>query len=219
MIRDDFWIEERGYGAIRFYRLLPFFLLITSCAVLETTPDKQIFDRAPLPNEWQLDGRIGIQQPEQSWHASFHWQQQDSGFQITLRGPLGQIQGRVIKQGVEVELIDGNGRRHSSNSTELDELVRERLGVPVPINNLSYWIVGRPHSERPWRLLESPQGRWQGFIQAGWEIHISKWREFEGHWLPAKLQLQRDAIQVRLVIRNWAASAAPISSSNSTERL
>lgn len=221
MIQDDFWIEERVYGAVRFSVLLPFLLLITSCAVVKTAPDKQIFDSAPLPDEWQLDGRIGIQQSEHSWHASFHWSQQDRDFQITLRGPLGQIQGRVIKHGMEVMLIDGNGQRQSSNSTELDELVRKHLGIHVPINYLSHWILGRPHPGRSWRLLELPQGRPQGFsfTQADWEIHVNSWREVDGHWLPARMLLQRNAIQVRLVIRNWAASAAPTSSSNNAERL
>ncbi|HEC15283.1 MAG TPA: outer membrane lipoprotein LolB [Sedimenticola sp.] len=187
--------------------LLLFSILLVACARPALQPEEVVFTEAGIPENWLLDGRIGLQLPDRSWQAAIHWNQHGEDFEISLRGPFGQGLGRVQKQGKDVVLTDGEGRTLRRSASELDHLVTEQLGVPVPIGSLRYWVLGRPRPGRSWRLLDSSQGRRQGFSQVGWDIRFDNWSSFDGRMLPARLTMRRDAVRLRLVLHEWAATS------------
>jgi len=150
-------------------------ILLIACSRPTLKLENVVFGKAELLENWRLEGRIGIQLPNDSWQSSIHWNQQGGDFKISLYSPFGRILGRVEKQADEVLLIDGDGQTHHRSSKELDYLVSEQLGVPVPISSLRYWVLGQPQPNQSWQLLDSSKGESQGFSQAGWDIRFHRW--------------------------------------------
>ncbi|NNG13679.1 MAG: outer membrane lipoprotein LolB, partial [Gammaproteobacteria bacterium] len=88
---------------------------------------------------WTLDGRISLRQDEEAWHASLQWQQIDSAYHINLFGPFGQ--GALQLDGSPQSVIlqhDGE----TVQSDDAEQLLRQRVGLQVPVNGLRYWAVG-----------------------------------------------------------------------------
>ncbi|VAX05909.1 hypothetical protein MNBD_GAMMA26-621 [hydrothermal vent metagenome] len=188
--------------------LIFFSILLIACVRPVLQPEDVVFSESKLPEKWLLEGRIGIQLPSQSWQAAIHWHQYGEDFEISLRSPFGRVLRRIQKQDEDVVLVDGDGQTYYRSAGELDHLVSEQLGVPVPVSSLRYWILGQPQPGRSWQLLDSAQGVAQGFSQEGWKIRFHGWSLFNERMLPARLTLRRDAIKVRLVLHEW--STAPV---------
>ena len=184
--------------------LLPF--LLAACAKPALQPDNIVFSKNELPENWLLKGRIGVQLPDQSWQTAIQWNQHGEDFEISLRSPFGRVLSRIQKQGDNVVLVDGDKQTHYRSISELDHLLSEQLGVPVPVSSLRYWILGQPQPGRSWQLLDSSQGNTQGFSQAGWNIHFSRWSLFDGRMLPSRLMLRRDVIKLRFVLHEWVVA-------------
>jgi len=149
-----------------------------------------------------------VQWPNHSWQAAIHWDQQNEDFKLSLHNPFGQLLGRIEKQGKEAIFVDEDGRNHHRSASELDQLVRQQIGIPVPVDNLRYWILGQPQPDQSWQLLDTSQGNAHGFSQADWDIHFNRWSLFGGRMLPSRLTLQHGKITLKFVLHDWIATSA-----------
>lgn len=149
---------------------------------------------------WTLDGRISLRQDEEAWHASLQWQQIDSVYHINLFGPFGQ--GALQLDGSPQSVIlqhDGE----TVQSEDAEQLLRQRVGLQVPVNGLRYWAVGlaAPGSEHKKEL--DPAGRLATLQQNGWRVRYRSYVAVKGFMLPGKIFLDRDGLDVRLVVDQW----------------
>ncbi len=188
--------------------LLLIFFLLTACARPALQPDNIVFGENELPKNWSLKGRISVQLPNHSWQAAIHWNQQGEDFKLSLHNPFGQVLGQIEKQGQDVVLADGDGHNHHHSASELNHLISQQIGIPVPVDSLRYWILGEPQPGQPWQPLDASQANTQGFSQANWNIHLNRWSLFDGRMLPSRLMLQRDKIKLKFALHNWVATPA-----------
>ncbi len=153
-------------------------------------------------DSWQANGQVAVRSADDGGSASMIWRQTAAGFSLRLHGPFGQ--GAVLIEGdansATMRLADGRIQRAGS----AQELLLRELGWSVPVSVLRYWILGRPAPGYPteeFRLNES--GLLGNLSQAGWRVTYQGYREAGQGTLPAKIELRREALRVRVVLSDW----------------
>ena len=171
-----------------------FILLLTGCAA---TPALKSSRSAAEFTDWQLNGTHG----DQGWHASLLWQERSDGFQLKLSGPLGQGGFQLAGDERGVMLVDAEG--NSSFARDGDALLLQATGWHLPVVGMRYWVRGLPVPDIEARPVYDELGRMSHLEQSGWTINYQRYQLVEGAAVPSKMQLVRDDISVRLVIRQW----------------
>lgn len=179
-----------------------FFLLAgAGCATLPA--------EGPAQDGFDLRGKLGIVQADESFSARFLWRQQAAAFSIDLWGPLGQ--GRVQLTGDEhsLELRDSDGSVISSGVPEA--VMNRHLGWSLPLSVLPHWVRGRPApSTAVAGRVEDGSGRLTGFRQLGWQVELERYQRLsdsaagdEPVYLPHRVTARRGEYRVRLAISEW----------------
>ena len=106
-----------------------------------------------MPSDWQINGKLALQVPDQNQPTQlqshvlrFTWQQQNDDFTLQLIGPLNIGSIRIIKQQQLTTFNQGDRRIESSNA---EQLLSEQANLPLPLNSLSFWLVGQPSPNWP----------------------------------------------------------------------
>ena len=184
----------------RFLSVFPAALLLTGCAVTPTLETWQS-PTATQISDWQFTGRVSLVQDEQGWHAGMSWQEHADRFQLQISGPLGQEAFRLTGNSTGVILEDKKGKKTSA--PDADSLLLQTTGWSLPVNGLRYWVRGLTVPGEKARERRDLQGRLLELEQSGWAINYSRYHFVDGLGWPAKLQLVRDDVSVRLVIDKW----------------
>lgn len=150
---------------------------------------------------WNIAGRLALQTGQEGWHISYRWQQQDQLYHIILADPLGQTSAELQGRPNGVTLLMADGR--SATADNPDQLLEKRLGWPVPVQGLYYWVRGLPVPDVPESHGLDRDGRLIWLKQSGWDISYRRYGDFAGLSLPTKIFLDNDRIKVRLVIDGW----------------
>lgn len=149
-----------------FKRILVFCLAFTSlilvgCSSLQEMPKDA--------RQWQ--GRFSVQVSEglhnERNSGTFVFQNYNTTFNLDLYGPLGVTVAKISVDENHATLErPGEEPVHSNNAENLTSLA---IGYPIPIDQLSAWLEGKPIANRPFRLLTEEKG----FEQAGWKVLYS----------------------------------------------
>ena len=200
------WCASRCWGAALMTLLI---VLAAGCAVAPpaspTAPDAWAARQSTLARltQWQADGRIGVVNGQDGWHASFQWAQQDPTYRIDIIGPLGQ--GRVTIQGDEREVSIQTQDGQRSTAPDPDLLLEQTLGLRLPVTGLRYWVRGLP-APGPTALLQTDAaGRLTRLEQNGWVIEYPTYAPSSvfNLDLPERIVARRLDLGVKLVIEQW----------------
>jgi len=178
-------------------------LLLGGCAA---TPHLQSSRSAAEFSDWQLNGRIALTHGDQGWHASLLWQQRADRYQVKVSGPLGQGGFQLAGDERGVVLIDAEG--NASFARDGDALLLQTTGWHLPVTGMRYWVRGLPVPETEATRVYDESGRLSHLEQSGWSIDYQRYQLVEGAAVPAKMQLAREDIDVRLVINQWQLGPA-----------
>ena len=149
-----------------------------------------------------MRGRVAILNETEAWHLNVDWQQYNGSYRIEMWGPFGS--GRVQLQGNEhgVRLIDSEQRVYYSHDPE--SLLYRHTGVHMPVTGLRYWILGLAD---PGRSQQQPvvdqYGRLASVQQNDWNVELKRYTRIGQLELPDKLSVNKDHIQVKMVVDNW----------------
>jgi len=152
--------------------------------------------------QWRASGRVAVRSASDGESASLLWRQGPAAYSLRLHGPFGQ--GAVLIEGKpdSVTLRRADGKvSHAANA---QELLRRELGWSLPVSVLRYWILGRPASG--FRIDEfrlNAAGLLGRLSQAGWQVRYLGYREVDQGVLPAKIELRRADVRVRVVLSQW----------------
>lgn len=156
--------------------------------------------------DWQLEGRLGVQRPAEAWQARIVWHHEISQDRLLILGPLNQgMLSIVLREGM-IYLNEGQGEKISSHEPE--KVLQERLGFPVPIYSLRYWILGLPDPALA-HAAASNLGGVSVFEQAGWTVESSDHGVSDGYRVPGKLKIQGREVKLKLVIDQWKTRIHP----------
>ncbi len=156
----------------------------------------------PAPESFRLEGRVSVKTEADSFSGGMVWRHGRKSEELLLRTPLGQGVAELRGGPQGMELKDSEGHVHRAASA--DELVRQALGMELPLRGLVWWIVGHPRPGAPYQAKADESGRLASLDQDGWHIEFSRYRPEGGYLVPGKLVAGRDdKLEIRLVVDNW----------------
>lgn len=171
--------------------------------------------------QWSINGRIAVQTATDGGQADYSWQQMNTtDYNIRLQAPLGAgttwVEGRA--QGVKLH----NSSGESLFDTNVDELMMQINGWPLPVSGLRSWVLGLPSKATTYKVSEwQENGLPRVMLQDGWRIEFRQYKKEAGIFLPHKLFIRRldakervaagmsaneelEEVDVRLIIRQWS---------------
>ncbi|SNX60664.1 outer membrane lipoprotein LolB [Nitrosomonas ureae] len=192
-----------------------FILFLPGCRTLPTQPPSDaiattIFTEplaANIPNisasDFNIVGRISVQDKSQSFSGNFRWQHMTASDEILLFTPLGQAVAEITKDSEGVRLI--TSKLEAFYATDVESLTEQILGWRMPLDGLQYWIQG---THAPLTAAEKDLDRTDQVIairQDGWHIHYSSFTPARSNspMLPRVINLFYDNLRIRLIVDNW----------------
>ena len=151
---------------------------------------------------WQIEGRIGIETPQQSLSADALWVQHKQHYHMALSGALGLGTVTLSNQSGQIVLVNAKGQHFTAQSAST--LMQQQLGWYVPVIGLYYWVRGLPIPNVVSQRSLNQYGTLQALNQQGWHIVYDQYHEQHGLLLPGRLVMTRDQLRVVLLINRWA---------------
>ena len=154
---------------------------------------------------WRARGRVAVRSTAEGFSASFDWREAAGRGEIDVRGPLGAGAARITRSAdsIRIETASGPPLEIAAPFAALESELTARLGFPLPIGPLRYWLLGVPD---PALASEASAG---GFAQAGWTVALQQFAPVAGAPapLPSRLVLKREATEIRVLVSTWTVSS------------
>ena len=165
----------------------------------ESVAEDQIVPAA----DFNILGRISIQNQDQRFSGSFRWQHLASSDEILLFTPLGQAVAEVAKGDDGVRLITSKLEAFYANDVE--SLTQEVLGWRLPLDGLQYWIQGTHSPATAAQKDLDNKDQVIAIRQDGWKIHYGSYMVPQKNQipLPKTLDLVYENLRIRLVVDDW----------------
>jgi outer membrane lipoprotein LolB len=150
---------------------------------------------------WRAHGRVAVRSATEGFSASFDWREADGRSELDVRGPLGAGAAHITRTADSIR-IDTGSAAPIDVPAPFDRLEGEltaRLGFPLPIEPLRYWMLGAPAPDRP--SASTPTG----FEQDGWAIALAAFAPVAAAPapLPSRLTLSRAGTQIKVAVSDW----------------
>ena len=176
-------------------------LLLAACTSLGSVPAGRL-DAASVSG-FDIEGRLSARRGATAVSSNFNWLHTPAHDRLDFASPLGQIYARVSggNGGVSVERADGR----LDSYDDWTALSQALLGLAIPVDGLSTWILGAPRSGQAFTIERDAAGRLSVLRQQGWEIAYS-YAAADSRERPKRLILRNDddePIEVRVVIDRW----------------
>jgi len=192
--------------------LIPGLLVVLSCATLDSPPksggklprDLATERKASYEtiDEWNIRGRISIQQGDDGFFAGLEWRQKGKAFDIKLFDPLGRQAAWLRGNKINVSLDTAKGEKINAQNPE--QLLLEHLGWTLPIRSLLYWVKGLPDpTTLVWREEYDTQGRIRLIQQANWNVRFIKYLTNDHKSFPKLIRLEHQDFKMKLLVQEW----------------
>lgn len=203
----------------RAWLLAPAAALLAACGGLPVhapvgTPDEAAWEtrHAALASldAWELEGRVGIVNGEDSGSGSMDWKQQGSVLSFDFHAPLGA--GALHIEGDATGLRVRSSRGDDFVTTDPDEDVARRLRVPLPVLSMRYWMLGLPDPSGPYEKSVDARGELVMLKQRGWKVDYQEYSDVRGFALPVLLTLEEGDVRIKVAVNQWTLPSAAQSS-------
>jgi outer membrane lipoprotein LolB len=152
-------------------------------------------------DHWQASGRIAVRTAQDGFSAHFDWRQAGARAELGVRGPFGAGAAHLSVGPESIRVESGNEPplEVPAPFEALEPQLVARLGFPLPLESLRYWILGVP-APSPVAIGAAP-----AFDQAGWHVVASQFEAVEQApgSLPVRLELTRGATRIRVIVDRW----------------
>lgn len=188
-------------------------LLLSACSTLapatQTSTSAGTMAKRQYQERLLISGRMQVRyqqnNKEQSLPGSFEWKQEQDSTTIELISPLGQTMASISQNASGATLQQaGQAPRTADN---LDNLLTETLGWPLPVGGLRDWLQGYTRAANGQR--EALMAQDNLIIKAdGWQLRYVTWIDEGGQLRPKRIDLQRyteqaGEVSMRLAIDQW----------------
>lgn len=116
-------------------------------------------------------------------HVNVDWRHAVDGDAILLTTPLGQGVAEIVRDAAGARLTLADRRRLTAD--DWSTLAQQVLGIPLPLEDSSRWLLGGIAATE------------------GWRVTIVERESADPNALPTVIDLERDDIAVRLRIDEW----------------
>lgn len=159
------------------------------------------------PESFRLEGRVSVKSGEENFSGGMLWWHGRQEETLLLRTPMGQGVAELHGMGDKVSLKDAEGRQYEAEDAET--LVRQVVGMTLPIKGLAWWVVGQPRPNARYVAEADEHGRLAVLKQDDWRIEFSRYgphvdARLARFSLPGKLIAKRgEDLEIRLVVDEW----------------
>ena len=171
-------------------------LLLTGCATAPVAVQRPLQADAPFA----FNGRVAVKQGGQRDSAGMRWVHSAAADEILLLAPLGQTVARIRRDDGEATL-DASGKHYAAQ--DMEALMQEVLGWQLPLAGMRYWVTALPAPEGESHIERDASGQVSLLRQQGWEISYSRYAAEGADALPLRMKLQREGMEVLLLIDEW----------------
>jgi outer membrane lipoprotein LolB len=147
-----------------------------------------------------LDGRIAVKWDGKHSSGGFHWLHDSESDDITMLAPLG-ITAAHIKRDTHGASLEASGRLYAA--ADSGELMQQALGWQLPLEGLPYWVMAKPMPGTPASMERDANGQVSQLRQDGWDIRYTAYAATAADSLPLRMTLQREKLEIRLLIDEW----------------
>jgi outer membrane lipoprotein LolB len=150
---------------------------------------------------FSLKGRLGVVTQKQGFSGGIEWQHQATTDNIDVYSPVGSKIANITKTSSQVVLTDQKSQQIKANDAET--LTESTLGFRLPLSGLNDWAVGRPTASKIAASSWDAQGRLTMLKQDGWDIGFENYLESNGTFLPTKIVLKSEQVNLKLLVEKW----------------
>jgi outer membrane lipoprotein LolB len=190
-------------------------LLLATLAACQTVPTSPAGAALKYSDTIDIGGRFTTQYEQngkpQSISGSFEWSQTPQKTVVTLLSPLGQTVATITSTAQGATLAQAD--RPTKSAPNVDTLVADTLGWPLPVSNLRNWMQGQVSDDSGHHLSVTPQMSNTINTADGWRLLYLSWQDNEAGAkdspaVPKRIDMERDTsyagrVQMRLVISSW----------------
>ena len=145
-------------------------LALTGCQQFIQPQEQPPASSIEAPDQFNLQGKIGVRTPQQSGSAFFTWAQEQDDFDIELSGILGVGKTQISGKPGEVTLNSAKTGLISAETPE--ELLERATGWQAPITHLVKWVQAKPATPQA-QLNKDESGRIAQIQEDGWQVDLS----------------------------------------------
>jgi outer membrane lipoprotein LolB len=150
-------------------------------------------------NNWHLFGRLSVRDAKESGLVKLDWRHGGLIDELTLGTSIGGVIAKLTYVNGKIIIVDSDGNGRIVTEEEL----RSEIGYAPPLNHLKFWIRGLPNPAVDALIKESgSDGRFL-FEQDGWNVNLTRFKMFGEFYLPAKVSLNKDDLEIKLVVDEW----------------
>ena len=158
--------------------------------------------------DWSLSGRVALTNNGRGGSGRIDWQRRGERYAVALAAPITRQSWR-LEGGPGVARLEGleGGTRVG---TDAAVLLREATGWEIPVASLASWVRGARDPAAGEATLEfGADGRLARLRQDGWQLEFGEWATEStlGIELPNRIEAERGAARVRLVVDAWTTGA------------
>lgn len=175
-------------------------MLLGGCALLPPAPAPAARPAQAESAPFALNGRIAVKYNGSRHSAGLRWTHTAQSDEILLLAPLGQTAARVYRDAQSATLDDGDKHYRADDA---ETLMQQALGWYLPVRGLHHWVLGLAEPENAAQIERNAQGQVTMLRQNGWEVHYQRYQDGQINSLPTRLQLNREGLQVQLLIDEW----------------
>jgi outer membrane lipoprotein LolB len=148
---------------------------------------------------------MSFRNDKDAWSASLYWQENPEQFQIQIVAPLAQGSLEITGDDNTVRINTDDGQSYQQDEVEL--MMLQNFGWRVPVAAMRYWVKGMPDSRADIKEQDIDElGRLTRLTQSGWAISYQTYTRVNGHQLPTRIDLQRNEVNIRMIINYWNLS-------------
>lgn len=179
-------------------------LLLGGCATAPTLSPTD-WNRAKVERQaldyWELKGRAVVATATDGWTANVAWRQQAANSELRLQGALGVGGVRVRSDGQTYEIETSKGEKITADDGAA--ALEQAIGVPLPVGNLRFWLLGVPAPETVAIEELDDTGRLSKLEQDGWQAMYDRYVYQHHAWLPGRVRLEKGPLRMRVVVDEW----------------
>jgi outer membrane lipoprotein LolB len=152
-------------------------------------------------SNWGLVGKISLDDGDRGGSGKLRWNVESESSTLDFHGAMGRGAWHLQTGPDGALLKEADGTQQAALS--VDDLVRQRIGWPVPVDALQWWVRGLVAPGVVENEEVGAEGLLQGLEQFGWQVEFSRYRVVEGIPLPRRLNAVRGDYRVKLAIGRW----------------
>lgn len=187
-------------------------LLLSACATtpkppIAQSPISQAIHQQHLAKlaqikSFTLKGRLGVVTQKQGFSGGIDWQHASDTDNVDVYSPVGGKVANISKKTTGATLTKQDGR--SITAQDAESLTETTLGFKLPLLGLSDWALGKPTTSNINSSTWDENGRLLTLKQDGWDISYENYADNEGIFLPNKIVLKSEKVNLKLLVEKWS---------------